>query len=250
MSASDSYRSHLGSSSQILCFLRYHSPFFGELVPVTDFVGSSDQTGERFLSRTAHLMAATDFFEQAHGNWWLSPDMRLILLMMAAEALFTDDDRGKLAYRLSQRIAVLNGVHSGERKTMFELTKKLYDLRSRLMHGSVYRAKGGFLEVSGPDVSAFTNLVRSSLLYFIALRRKDLGKAEILKTLDRAIFDEKEMLLLRFKANELWGFGESSDEHLYAMGHMRTQERHGIAVGLWQHHLKRSSVSVSRCICK
>ncbi|MFQ5897208.1 MAG: hypothetical protein ACE5JN_03085 [Candidatus Methylomirabilia bacterium] len=196
--------------------VRYFSQALGEVV--SDFLEPSDPTGERFLSRTAYLIIAADFFEQAHGNWWLSPDMRLVLLMIATEALFTDDDKAEVGYRLSQRIAVLNGSHPGERKTVFELTKGLYDLRSRLVHGSVYRRKRGFPEVAGPDLAAFANLVRSSLLYCIALDQRGFGKDDILKTLDRAVFDEKEMLLFRFKANEFWGFGESPDEHLYAMG--------------------------------
>lgn len=45
-----------------------------------------------------------------------------------------------------------------------------------------------------------------------------LGKAEILRVLDRAVFDEKEVVVFRLKANEFWGFGESPDEHLYSMG--------------------------------
>lgn len=52
-----------------------------------------------------------------------------------------------------------------------------------------------------------------------------LERNEILRRLDRAIFEEKEALLLRLKANEFWGFGQCPDERLYGMGEMASIER-------------------------
>lgn len=179
-----------------------------------DFLGKSDPSGESFLSQTAHLMIATDFFEQAYRDWHLSDELSLMLLIMAAEALFGDDDKSELSYRLSHRISVLNGGSPKQRKNLFDLTRTLYGLRSRIMHGSLYRKGEGFIEVLREDISPFGNLVRASLLYFIAL--KGIGKRELLQILDRAVFDEAEVLRLRFKANEFWGFGQSADEHLFA----------------------------------
>lgn len=54
-----------------------------------------DPQGEKFLSRTTHVMAATDLFEQANSDWRLANELRLILLMIAAEALLSDDERGR-----------------------------------------------------------------------------------------------------------------------------------------------------------
>lgn len=180
-----------------------------------DILDPSDPTGEKFLTTNAYLMVATDFFEQAQRDWRLSKDLRLILLMMAVEALFADDEKAELSYRISHRIATLNGASGTERKAIFEVTRRLYDIRSRLVHGSLYRKSRRFLQVDWSDLLSLTNLLRSSLLYFIAL--SDLGKARILSTLDLATFDEREALILRIKSNRFWGFGESPDEHLYTI---------------------------------
>jgi hypothetical protein len=54
-------------------------------------------------------MIATSLFEDACRQWNVSREHQLMLLMMAAEALFADDDKSELAFRLSLRVAVLNG---------------------------------------------------------------------------------------------------------------------------------------------
>lgn len=185
-----------------------HSPELGE------WFDASDPKGEVLFAKCAHLMIAMDLFEQAHQDSHLSTELQLMLLLMAAEALFTDEDKGELAYRLCHRVSVLIGANGGERKRIFEETKRLYDLRSRLIHGAVYRRKGGFVQIATSDISTLSNTVRSSLLYLIALN--DLDRKELLKTLDRAVFDDKEMVSLRLDANRFWGFEKSPDEHLYA----------------------------------
>lgn len=181
---------------------------------IREVFGTSKRAEEEVLSRAAQLMIATDLFEEAYQNWRLSPELRLILLVAAAETLLAGDDKGELSYRLCLRMAVLNGGTDVERAKIFERARALYDVRSRLVHGSLYRKKSGFLRVSSADVLDFGNLVRGSLLYFIA--RGETKKEDFLRMLDGAVFDGAEMLRLRFKANHYWGLGDSSDEHLYS----------------------------------
>lgn len=163
----------------------------------------------------AYLMIATTLFERGHRDWRQSTDLRLVLLMMASEAL-VGCDRAELAYRLSLRLSVLNGGTNVERRNIFQQVRSLYDLRSRLLHGALYSDKKGFARVTEADVLNLSKLVRGSLLYFLALRSD--GKAGILRALDRAIFDDSELGELRKRANRFWGLGERSDECLYSPG--------------------------------
>ena len=73
--------------------VRTYAPLIKDWLP--DFVGPTDPSGKKFLARTASLLIATSLFEEAQENWWLSNELRLILLFMAAEAIFSDDDRGE-----------------------------------------------------------------------------------------------------------------------------------------------------------
>jgi hypothetical protein len=107
-----------------------------------------------------------------------------LLLMMSLEVLFTDG-RSELSRRLAQRCAFLNGRDSSDRKAMFDRLDGLYNRRSRLVHGDLFD-KTGFLDVPKRDMLLATDVVRLSLLRFIALSRP---KQEIMTSLDHAIFD-------------------------------------------------------------
>lgn len=156
-------------------------------------------------------MIAADLFEKALEGPNVAPELRLVLLMMALESLFSTDDKSELAFRMSLRIAVLNGSSDAHRKEMFEALREFYDSRSRLVHGSWYRGSKGFVRVSDTELGVLRNVVRASILYFVAL--KELPKEELLKALDRAVFDRREIDELRVKANGYWGL-ETSEERI------------------------------------
>lgn len=168
--------------------------------------------GERLddesLGRVVRPMVAIDLFEEAGRDWRLSNELRLILLVMAAEALFSDDDRGELAYRLSTRMAGLHGDTSSERRRCFERAREAYNLRSRLLHGGIYKRKGEFLTVSSAKVQEFRDLVRASLCYFMAIAKKK-SREQILEILDGALFDDEQIRELRGMARDFWGLGDS-----------------------------------------
>ena len=129
-------------------------------------------------------------------------------------------------------MAVLNGAGVDDVKRHFDLVRSMYDARSKLMHGASYVQKpsgrlrdlvgdGGFIEIPPDPLLAFNNLVRASILYFIALQRPgrtaadDESKREdVLAILDRAQFDLSEIAGLRRTANEYWGFPGREDEIL------------------------------------
>ena len=182
-----------------------------------------DPAGTKFLKRVARLMIATDLFEQANEAHALSGEMRLMWLVMAAEALFTDDDKSELGYRLATRMAFLNGAGVEDVKRHWELVRSMYEARSRLMHGTAYVGKpskrlpglvgdAGFIEPTPERLLAFNNLVRASILYFIALQ--DSERRDVLENLDRSVFDPSEVARLRRMANEYWGLTGREDEML------------------------------------
>ena len=82
-----------------------------------------DPAGAKFFKRVARLMIATDLFEQANEAHALSGEMRLMWLVMAAEALFTDDDKSELGYRLATRMAFLNGAGVEDAKRHWDLVR-------------------------------------------------------------------------------------------------------------------------------
>ncbi len=178
--------------------------------------------GAKFFKRVARLMIATDLFEQANEGHAISGEMRLMWLVMAAEALFTDDDKTELGYRLATRMAFLNGAGMEDVKRHWELVRSMYEARSKLMHGTAYVGKpskrlpglvgdAGFIEPTPERLLAFNNLVRASILYFIALQD---DRRDVLETLDRAVFDPSEVASLRRIANEYWGLTGREDELL------------------------------------
>lgn len=181
---------------------------------VRELLGGSRRDEARVLESQAHLMIATDLFEQALRDWTVARELQLVLLIMAAEALFGDDDKAELAFRLSLRMAVLNGGDDAHRRKLFEVVRSCYDMRNRLVHGSWYRRSKGFVRVSDVELLTLTNLVRASILYSWAV--KDTGKGSLLQTLDRAIFDRGEVDGMRAGANRYWGLEGDSEERIYA----------------------------------
>jgi hypothetical protein len=184
-----------------------------------------DPTGAKFMERAAHVMIAADFFEQANGDRGLPLDMRLLLLVMAAEALFSDDDKSEVSYRLATRIAFLNGANATDTKRHWDFMRLVYEARSKLMHGAAYVRKrskrheglvddSGFIEISHDRLLELNNLVRASILYFIAFALQDLPRRDVLAALDKAVFDRSDLAGLRSMANQHWGLGLCEEEML------------------------------------
>jgi hypothetical protein len=180
---------------------------------VRELLGGSREHEARVLQAEPHIMIAADLFEKALEGPGIVPELRLLLWMMALESLFSSDDKSELAFRMSLRVAVLNGSSDAHRKEMFGTLKDLYDVRSRLVHGSWYRSSKGFVRVSDTQLGALCNVVRASILYFVALKK--LPKEQLLTTLDRAVFDRREIEEIRVNANGYWGL-KTSEERIHA----------------------------------
>ncbi len=132
------------------------------------------------------VMAATDLYER--GRKAPDADIEFLLLLMSMEVLFTTDGMRRVRDRLSTRCALLNGRDFGERDTIRDKVRALYKRRSWLVHGNLFDEKG-FLDVPRGDTLTATELVRLSLLRFIALG--DHMKTDTMASLDRAESDAR-----------------------------------------------------------
>lgn len=61
---------------------------------------------------------------------------RIIDLMIASEAFFLTDGNSELQYKFAQRAAMYLGKNSEQKKSIFEFMKKIYEVRSKIVHGN------------------------------------------------------------------------------------------------------------------
>jgi hypothetical protein len=81
-----------------------------------------------------NLPLILDRFDSAYSRH-SAPD-RLIDLWIALEALVLPDGGGELRYRAALRLAHLVGRGADDKRQVFELARRSYDCRSRVVHGS------------------------------------------------------------------------------------------------------------------
>jgi len=125
-----------------------------------------------------------------------SPREAFVDLMITLEVLFLESRRGEIRYKLGNRVASLIGGKEG-----YELSskvKKLYDLRSEIVHsgGVGYKElqkKRDFLE----------SLARESLLGVIALRR-NIPPKKLPAKLDECMHDPNVRKMLRRAIRNFW----------------------------------------------
>lgn len=116
-------------------------------------------------------------------------DDQIIDLCIGLEALC--GDRGEVTYKLKMRVAALLAItgRTGGRTTadLMSGVKRIYDLRSRLVHGDEAGKYGSVTFEDGSEVSTLdllTELVRSAVLSI--LERPDLADLQLL---DRAMIE-------------------------------------------------------------
>lgn len=92
----------------------------------------------------------------------LTEDDRLIDYWIAFESLFVPDSTQELSYRTALRIAAFLGPTGSERGQIYKHMKQSYDLRSRIVHGSVRKRKKDL--PSGELVNVTRSYLRQTLL--------------------------------------------------------------------------------------
>ena len=112
------------------------------------------------LPRNGTLWAAIRVLRKALAEtMW---DLRIVLLWVALEALFGVDDKGEQRFRLSTSLALFLSGDPSERRKIAAEAKKLYDVRSKVVHGS--RSAGIDTEGMIADCRRVEDLVRRSLV--------------------------------------------------------------------------------------
>lgn len=91
-----------------------------------------------------------------------TPEESFLFFTIALECLVlpTKDNR-ELGYRLSQRVAQLLGRNTRERRNLMERTKKLYSIRSDIVHSGRY-------EVSEKEYAEIYNITKNTILRLLA----------------------------------------------------------------------------------
>lgn len=84
---------------------------------------------------------------------------KLIDYMIGLEALYLPDGSAELSFRLSVRVAFLLSSKI-ERKNTYEFLKKIYDVRSSIVHGNKY-------ELNIEDIRKLEELLRKSVILWI-----------------------------------------------------------------------------------
>ena len=117
------------------------------------------------------------------------PEDKLIDYITAFESLFVKEKQ-ELSYRLSVRVALLIGKDKQDRKQIFELIKKAYDLRSKIVHGLKYE-KNVKINDKNISIQEFVSKIEEILRTSIksALQFKD--HPSFLEKIDEKIFEVK-----------------------------------------------------------
>lgn len=123
-----------------------------ETLQAQDFVDLLELTKEPYILRHNDLALLKDIFKSItssdnphriaisrFGGFYdrVDDSDKLIDLMIAFEALYLKGVKGELAFRLAARAATHLGNNAKERTSIFDLLKKVYDLRSEIVHGEI-----------------------------------------------------------------------------------------------------------------
>lgn len=216
--------------------LRYHpaavewTKIFGSTVlPEIDAAATilpeKDPSGTQFLTAFAHIIVAVEFFERAGAEARRAEELRLLFLMIAAEALVGDDRPGEKARdKIARRMAVLR-EQTTRKEPSVELVQRLYSGRNALVHGTTthrqlrHKSTGtiynyGFLQLPARDVDEFSDLIRRCLLHALSLMGRrgwsnGPPKMATIKRLEQAVRDRREAGRIR---NEVAEFCEFNGE--------------------------------------
>jgi len=154
-----------------------------------------NKSSEKQLKR---IYGAIRFYTRSFQS--VSPVPRFINLCISLECLFGEGQH-ELKYRYSNRVAMLLGDNIERRKSVYNNIRKLYDKRSKILHG---RTKWS---ISPKEVLTLNEIIRQSILRCISLYIKKYKK--ITQSLDDCLHDpNKHKELLK---DSRFYFGKQSD---------------------------------------
>ena len=137
------------------------------------------------------LRNALDYYHRSLGD--LRLEEKLIDLMVSLESLFSREGQ-ELRLRISLRASSLLSVgKESERANIFRNIYRLYDKRSKVIHGMELVDLGIF------EISLLQDYVREAIKRLI---HTGMLKRTILKLLDESVYDEKKQELLNERISE------------------------------------------------
>jgi hypothetical protein len=141
---------------------------------------------------------AGDYYEFHHTRTKMED--QLVELVIALEALFSPQHEGELRYRISQGTAIILGADGKTRKDIFQFVRRMYDARSRLVHGGTSPIEDG--TVKGEDIAQVGDYVRQAILRFLTLyARGETKRNAVLEEISLAILDPEKAVGLRDKSD-------------------------------------------------
>jgi len=139
----------------------------------------------------AFLRTALDYYHRSLGD--LRLEEKLIDLMVSLESLFSREAQ-ELRLRISLRASSLLSVgQKSERSNIFRKIYRLYDKRSKVVHGAE------LVDLDIFEISILQQYVREAIKRLI---HTEMSKRNILELLDESTYDEKKKELLNEKILE------------------------------------------------
>lgn len=132
--------------------------------------------------KNMYIVVATDFLKRARLDGF--EENTIIDCFVSLEALFSkEEEKTEMRYRLSNRIAVFLGNNKKNRLKIRSEIRDLYDLRSKIVHGSVIKSE--------LNKGMLVPIVRESILRFLHLASISYTHSQIVEKIDDAIIDNQ-----------------------------------------------------------
>lgn len=171
-------------------WIHYDSRFENEVISKTAL--KLKKTDKHKLKQTYDLLVSIDFSKKENKFLEISKKRfvlalsrtskidQLIDLMISLESLYVSSP-GEITVRLSNRLSTLIGKNDNEREDLWKFTKKVYNIRSGIVHGEGLRSN----EINGKKytldeiLTKLIELNRESILTFLKLVNFYSGKNKI-----------------------------------------------------------------------
>lgn len=136
-----------------------------------------------------YLKIALNYFRRGHLEEY--KENRIIDFFIALEALYSSSgEMSEMRYRISNRLAVLIGKDADDRKKIQKESRDLYDLRSKIVHGSAIN-----LDVRAQG--ALHYWVRDSIIRFMGMSQTIGNQEKILEKIDHSMIENSDRDSLR-----------------------------------------------------
>ncbi len=120
-------------------------------------------------------------------------DNKILDYSMAAECLYTSDEKEGLTTLIATRVAALLGRNKKQRIEYFKKWRALYGIRSKIIHGESIRdwlTKNNF-KTEKDVIDHFDKIVRESIKRFIRLSTKNDNHKNALDKINKLLFSDR-----------------------------------------------------------